>query len=156
MGLPGDSQETIKETIEFAKEVNPHTLQVSLAAPYPGTFLYERALDEGWLNDANADLVNKDGLQIAPLSYPGLTHTEIFVSVEIFYRRFYFRPSKIAAIVREMTLSPEMMRRRLREGAEFSASCASAERSRTETSCRHAGRFRPRRRGQPGCGGLRA
>jgi len=81
-----------------------------------------------------------------------MTHTEIFDSVEIFYRRFYFRPSKIAAIVGEMTLSPEMMRRRLREGAEFSASCASAERSRTETSCRHAGRFRPRRRGQPGCG----
>ncbi len=30
MGLPGETRETIKETIEFAKEVNPHTLQVSL------------------------------------------------------------------------------------------------------------------------------
>src|SRR5271156_5019536 len=43
MGLPGETQETIRETIAFAKEVNPHTLQVSLAAPYPGTHLYKQA-----------------------------------------------------------------------------------------------------------------
>ena len=119
MGLPGETQETIKETIEFAKEVNPHTLQVSLAAPYPGTFLYKQALEKGWLDDANADLVNESGVQIAPLSYPGLSHTEIFNSVETFYRSFYFRPSKIAAIVGEMAVSPDMMKRRLREGVEF-------------------------------------
>ena len=53
LGLPGETKETIKETIEFAKEVNPHTLQVSLAAPYPGTFLYKQALENGWLDDAN-------------------------------------------------------------------------------------------------------
>src|ERR1700743_397998 len=71
MGLPGETQETIKETIEFAKEVNPQTLQVSLAAPYPGTFLYKQALEKGWLDDANGDLVNEDGRQIASLNYPG-------------------------------------------------------------------------------------
>ena len=119
MGLPGETQETIKETIAFAKEVNPHTLQVSLAAPYPGTFLYKQALEKGWLDDANADLVNDSGVQLAPLSYPGLSHTEIFNSVETFYRSFYLRPSKIAAIVGEMALSPDMMKRRLREGVEF-------------------------------------
>ena len=37
LGLPGETRETIEETINFAKEINPHTLQVSLAAPYPGT-----------------------------------------------------------------------------------------------------------------------
>ncbi len=65
MGLPGETKETIKETIEFAKEVNPHTLQVSLAAPYPGTFLYKQALEKGWLDDVGSDLVNEDGRQIA-------------------------------------------------------------------------------------------
>ena len=44
LGLPGESRETIQETIRFAKEVNPHTLQVSLAAPYPGTALYAQAM----------------------------------------------------------------------------------------------------------------
>src|SRR5215469_3175862 len=40
MGLPGETRETIEETIQYAREINPHTIQVSLAAPYPGTFLY--------------------------------------------------------------------------------------------------------------------
>ena len=119
LGLPGETRETIEETIRFATEINPHTIQVSLAAPYPGTYLYRQALDNGWLDGANADLVDAHGVQIAPLHYPHLSHTEIFDSVETFYRRFYFRSEKIASIVGEMVRSPQMMKRRLREGVEF-------------------------------------
>jgi len=119
LGLPGETRETIEETIRFATEINPHTIQVSLAAPYPGTFLYRQALENGWLDHANAELVDGHGVQLAPLHYPHLTHTEIFDAVETFYRRFYFRSSKIASIVGEMVKSPEMAKRRLREGIEF-------------------------------------
>ncbi len=119
MGLPGETKETIEETIRYAAEINPHTIQVSLAAPYPGTFLFNQATKNGWLDDAHAELVNDDGVQIAPLHYPHLSHTEIFDSVEQFYRRFYLRSGKIAAIVSEMIRSPQMMKRRLREGVEF-------------------------------------
>ncbi|MGH7106199.1 MAG: hopanoid biosynthesis associated radical SAM protein HpnJ [Acetobacteraceae bacterium] len=119
LGLPGETRETIEETIRFATEINPHTLQVSLAAPYPGTYLYRQALENGWLDAAHAELVNEHGIQIAPLSYAHLSHTEIFESVETFYKRFYFRTSKIASIVGEMAKSPEMAARRLREGVEF-------------------------------------
>ena len=48
VGLPGETKETIQQTIQFAKDVNPHTLQVSLPAAYPGTFLYDQAKKEGW------------------------------------------------------------------------------------------------------------
>src|SRR6266403_936921 len=119
LGLPGETKETIQETIRFATEINPHTIQVSLAAPYPGTYLHRQALENGWLDNSNAELVDAHGVQLAPLHYPHLSHTEIFDSVETFYRRFYFRRSKIASIVGEMVRSPEMMRRRLREGIEF-------------------------------------
>ncbi len=119
LGLPGESRETIQETITFAKEINPHTMQVSLAAPYPGTFLHKQATENGWLDAANAELIDENGVQIAPLHYPHLSHTEIFESVELFYRKFYFRAPKIASIVGEMVRSPQMMRRRLREGVEF-------------------------------------
>ncbi len=119
LGLPGESRETIRETIEFAKRINPHTIQVSLAAPYPGTFLYNQALQNGWLDAANAELVDEHGIQIAPLHYPGLSHDEIFNSLEVFYKEFYFRPGKIASIVGEMLRSSQMMKRRLREGVEF-------------------------------------
>jgi hopanoid biosynthesis associated radical SAM protein HpnJ len=119
VGLPGENQDTLKETIEFAKEINPHTIQVSLAAPYPGTFLYNQAVKEGWLDVEHAELIDEHGVQIAPLHYPHLSHTEIFNSVETIYRKFYFRPSKIMSILNEMIRSPEMMKRRLREGVEF-------------------------------------
>ena len=119
LGLPGETKETIQQTIAFAKEINPHTLQVSLAAPYPGTFLHKQALENGWLDADHAELIDETGIQIAPLNYPHLSHSEIFDSVEMFYRKFYFRAPKIAAIVGEMVRSPTMMKRRLREGVEF-------------------------------------
>ncbi len=119
LGLPGETKETIEETIRFAQEVNPHTMQVSLAAPYPGTFLYKQAVENNWLDVEHAELIDDHGIQIAPLSYPHLSHTEMFDSVETFYRRFYFRAPKIASIVGEMVRSPQMMKRRLREGVEF-------------------------------------
>jgi len=119
LGLPGETKETIEETIRFATEINPHTIQVSLAAPYPGTFLFDQAVKEGWLDAEHAELVDEHGVQVAPLHYPHLSHSEIFDSVESFYRRFYFRSGKIASIVGEMVKSPQMMKRRLREGVEF-------------------------------------
>jgi len=120
LGLPGETAATIEKTIQFAKEINPHTIQVSLAAPYPGTALYKQAVAEGWLRESDAQhLVNDQGVQLAAISYPHLSKEEIFHSMEVFYKRFYFRPSKIWEIVREMLTSWEMTRRRLREGAEF-------------------------------------
>ena len=58
-------------------------------------------------------------MQIAPLHYPNLSHGEIFRALETMYKRFYFRPAKIASLLREMVTSPEMMKRRLLEGKEF-------------------------------------
>jgi hopanoid biosynthesis associated radical SAM protein HpnJ len=121
IGLPGETRETIQETIRFAREVNPHTIQVSVAAPYPGTELYRQAIQNGWLpaDDEGATLVSGNGTQLAALSYPDLGHTEILDSVDALYKRFYFRASKIAEMSAEMIRSPQMAARRLREGREF-------------------------------------
>jgi radical SAM superfamily enzyme YgiQ (UPF0313 family) len=120
LGLPGETHETIEKTIEYAKEINPHTIQVSLAAPYPGTTLHKQAIENGWLKENKViNLVSSTGVQLAAISYPHLSSEEIYHSVEEFYKRFYFRPSKIWEILREMLVSWEMMKRRLQEGVEF-------------------------------------
>ena len=120
LGLPGETVETIEKTINFAKEINPHTIQVSLAAPYPGTTMYRQALDNGWLQETEtSNLVNNKGVQLAAISYPHLSKEQIYHSTEEFYKRFYFRPSKIWEIDREMLTSREKTKRRLREGIEF-------------------------------------
>jgi len=117
VGLPGETKETIEETIRFAREINPHTIQVSLAAAYPGTHLHRQAQENGWLRDAH--LITDTGVQVSSLEYPNLSHEEIFRAVERFYKRFYFRPAKIGEITFEMMKSWDMTKRRLREGAEF-------------------------------------
>jgi len=120
VGLPGETRETIEETIRFAQEINPHTIQVSLAAAYPGTYLYDQARENGWMREtADSELVAGNGLQISSLEYPDLSHEEIFNALATFYKRFYFRPRKIGEITWEMLHSWEMTKRRLREGVEF-------------------------------------
>ena len=119
IGLPNETQETIEETIRFACEVNPHTIQVSIAAPYPGTELYRQAQENGWFT--NQALVASSGIQLSTLEYPNLSTSEIEDGVERMYRRFYFRPQAIIPIVKEMLGDPQMLVRRLREGREFFA-----------------------------------
>ena len=118
LGLPGETQETIRQTVEFAKELDVFSIQVSLAAPYPGTELYRQALENGWFG-RETQLVSGSGTQTAALEYDGLSREEIFGWVEKFYRAYYFRPRPIARIVRTMLTDWQEMKRRLREGAEF-------------------------------------
>ncbi|HUI71608.1 MAG TPA: hopanoid biosynthesis associated radical SAM protein HpnJ, partial [Spirochaetia bacterium] len=102
IGLPGETHDTIEETIRFAKAINPHTIQVSLAAVYPGTSLHRQAVENGWLRNDGQQLVAENGFQVSSLQYPHLPHEEIFKALETFYKRFYFRPRKIAEITFEM------------------------------------------------------
>ncbi|MCG8548735.1 MAG: hopanoid biosynthesis associated radical SAM protein HpnJ [Alphaproteobacteria bacterium] len=120
VGLPGETKETIEESIRYAQELNPKTIQVSLPAAYPGTFLYNQAIENGWLvADPSDDLVNEDGVQNSLISYDHLTDEEIFEAVETFYKRFYFRPGKMAALFYDMLRDWQVMKRQLREGVEF-------------------------------------
>src|SRR5262249_50976711 len=116
---PGETPDPTRETVRYACEIEPDTIQVSLAAPYPGTELYRQAQEQGWLAIQSGELVDTHGVQVAALNYPGLSQGEIFDSVEAFYRRFYFRPRKMVAMAGAMLRAPAIMRRRLREGVEF-------------------------------------
>jgi radical SAM superfamily enzyme YgiQ (UPF0313 family) len=117
LGLPGETRQTMQQTMEYARELDVDTIQVSLAAPYPGTELYARALANGWLRQE--DLVDEHGLQEASLEYPDLSRDEIFEAVGTFYRSFYMRPRPILRIMGEMARDRGEAQRRLREGAEF-------------------------------------
>ncbi len=49
IGLPGENRERALRSIDFAIGLNTHTLQFAIATPYPGTALYRRAQENGWL-----------------------------------------------------------------------------------------------------------
>jgi len=125
LGLPVETRETMEQTIRFAQDLDVFSIQVSLAAPYPGTELYEMAKMNHWFAKSNkTDIVHGDGFQQSALEYPDLTKEEIFEAVEKFYRRYYFRPKPILRIIATMLKDSRVMARRLREGYEFFTSMA--------------------------------
>ena len=123
LGLPVETKESIENTIRFAQELDVFSLQVSLAAPYPGTELYEMAKQNGWFAKRDkrdkSDILHTDGLQQSTLEYPGLNRDEIFEEVERFYRSYYLRPKPILRIIKTMLEDKDVCVRRLREGYEF-------------------------------------
>ena len=125
LGLPVETRETIEQTIRFAQELDVFSIQVSLAAPYPGTELFEQARLNGWfVKKDKTDLVEQDGFQQSALEYPGLSKDEIFEEVERFYRAYYLRPKPILRIIKTMLEDKDVCVRRLREGYEFFKSMA--------------------------------
>ncbi|HHT9152322.1 MAG TPA: radical SAM protein, partial [Candidatus Hypogeohydataceae bacterium YC40] len=119
LGLPEETKETIEESIRFAREVNPDTIQVSLASPYPGTRFYEMCRERGYLVEEN--LVMDRGYQNCCVRYPKLSHEEIFQAVERFYKKFYYRPGFIIRTLKKILFNKEERKRILREGEEFKA-----------------------------------
>ncbi|MFQ5666235.1 MAG: hopanoid biosynthesis associated radical SAM protein HpnJ [Candidatus Binatia bacterium] len=117
VGLPGETRETIEESIRFAREMNPETVQVSLASPYPGTHFYEYVKAHNFLVQ---DVYNdKAGYQQCTVSYPAVSAEEIFDAVERFYRKYYFRPKYFFKAAKKMVRSPDERKRMLREAGEF-------------------------------------
>jgi len=99
-GLPGETKETIAQTMKLARKLNPDTIQCSIALPYPGTEFYEIAKRDGTLSVDN--WIDFDGELCGVIKYPGLTKEIIRDSVGQMYRQYYIRPryiiSRILAI----------------------------------------------------------
>jgi radical SAM superfamily enzyme YgiQ (UPF0313 family) len=117
LGLPIESRETIENTIRFAQELDPYTIQVSIAAPFAGTELYRQAIQNGWLE--NGYFCYDSGIQTASLRYSDLSFGQIEEAVAKMYRRFYFRMKPLLRMLLEMSTGRRVLIRRLREGKEF-------------------------------------
>jgi len=119
MGLPGETRETIQETIEYAKVLDLNSIQASLASPYPGTEFYRLCQEQGWL--ASKDFIDETGHQQCVINYPHLSNAEIFASVEKFYNKFYFRPKYIARSIGRMIVDSDERKKLLKDGKQYLA-----------------------------------
>jgi len=70
IGVPGDTEQSIRKTIELNKILKPNHLQLSVFQPFPGTPLYEKCMEEGLIpeGEATAVLLNQPRLQLPGLS----------------------------------------------------------------------------------------
>ncbi|MCD6590357.1 MAG: radical SAM protein [Candidatus Aenigmarchaeota archaeon] len=107
LGLPGDTKETIGETIEFAKELNPDTAQFYPLMVYPGTEAYEWAKRNGYLmTEDYSKWLTKDGLHTTTVSRPDLSAEELVKACDRARKEFYMRPRYIAGKFMQSVLHP--------------------------------------------------
>jgi hopanoid biosynthesis associated radical SAM protein HpnJ len=118
LGLPGETRATIRNTINFAKELDVETIQVSVAHAYPGTELYDYAVKNGFMVAENK-MVDEGGHQLAHIEYPGLPAAEILEQVHRFYDEYYFRPKAVFRILRKAAFDAGDRKRLYREAKSF-------------------------------------
>ena len=117
LGLPGETRETIQNTIAFAKELDVETIQVSVAHAYPGTELFDFAVKNNFM--VNGKMVDEGGHQLAHIEYPGLPADEILHSVHRFYDEYYFRPKAVFRILRKAVFDSGDRKRLYKEARTF-------------------------------------
>jgi hopanoid biosynthesis associated radical SAM protein HpnJ len=117
LGLPGETPETINNTIAFAKELDVETIQVSVAHAYPGTELFDFAVKNDFM--VKGSMVDAGGHQLAHIEYPGLPADEILHSVHRFYDEYYFRPKAVFRILRKSMFNANDRKRLYKEAKTF-------------------------------------
>jgi len=117
LGLPGETHQTIRNTINFAKELDVETIQVSVAHAYPGTELHELVVKNGFLADTR--MVDEGGHQMVHIQYPGLPADDVMEMVHRFYDEYYFRPKAVYRILRKAAFDSNDRKRLYKEAKQF-------------------------------------
>jgi anaerobic magnesium-protoporphyrin IX monomethyl ester cyclase len=94
IGLPGETEETMDDTIRFAIELDPVVANFSMATPFPGTEMSRIVKEKGRLlvNDYD-DFAFFEGRAIFEMD--GMTAELVERKWKEAYRRFYLRPSRV-------------------------------------------------------------
>ncbi|MFQ6113745.1 MAG: B12-binding domain-containing radical SAM protein [bacterium] len=92
LGEPSETEEEIKETIDYAKFINPATAQFSILTPYPGTEVWSQLKDRLIIRDWD----KFDGLH-AVFHGEHLKAPEIEALCRKAYINFYLRPKRIVS-----------------------------------------------------------
>ena len=90
IGSPGETVETIKETIDFAIELKPDIAIFNITTPYPGTQMFDWAKKNNYLLTENW---SEYDLSKPIMELPNLSKEKIQEYYRIAYKKFYFRPS---------------------------------------------------------------
>ncbi|MCX5696559.1 MAG: radical SAM protein [Candidatus Omnitrophica bacterium] len=95
IGLPGETETSAKETIDFALSLGLTTAQFSGAVPFPGTAFFRECKDMGWLVTEDWSRWLDNGEQHGVVGYPQFSQERINYYVDLGLKKFYFRPQYI-------------------------------------------------------------
>ncbi|MFA5156663.1 MAG: radical SAM protein [Candidatus Omnitrophota bacterium] len=89
-GLPGETRQSIKMSIELAKELDLDLVTFNTATPHPGTDFFTYLEGNGFLRSNDWSQYDTNGLPV--FDYPGLSASAMYDQAMAAYRKFYLRP----------------------------------------------------------------
>jgi len=107
MGNPKDTPRTMRETLVFAKRLNPDSAQFYPLFVYPGTKAYGWAKKAGYLETEDyTKWIDKKGAHRCVVGAEGMSPSGLTRFCEKAYYEFYFRPRYILMKLRQLFLNP--------------------------------------------------
>ncbi len=119
-GLPGETKETLGETLELAKRLNPDTVQFYPVMVYPGTEAYLWYNERGLINTSDfRKWITPQGLHNTVIRTEALSSEELVRFCDDARREFYLRPRYILYKLRQMFTHPHEIPRTLKAARTF-------------------------------------
>ncbi|PIE59430.1 MAG: B12-binding domain-containing radical SAM protein [Desulfobulbus propionicus] len=119
-GLPGETRQTMDETLKLALELNPDTAQFYPVMVYPGTEAYQWYHDKGLINtDDFRQWVTPSGQHNTVIRAEDITSEELVRFCDEARRRFYLRPRYIAYKALQLLRHPQEIRRTVKSARTF-------------------------------------
>jgi radical SAM superfamily enzyme YgiQ (UPF0313 family) len=107
IGNPGETRETIRESLRWAREMSCDSMQFYPLFVYPGTVAFERAKKEGYLTTGDySQWVTAEGFHNCVVQLPGLHSEEIVRICDRALRNYHFSPSYLWMKFRQAVRAP--------------------------------------------------
>jgi len=107
LGNNGETHETIRKTVEWAKKLSPDTAQFFPLMVYPGTEAYKWAESNGFLTTTKWDeWLTAEGTHNTILNTDKLSGKELVEACDWARKEFYMRPEYIASRIKLMFTQP--------------------------------------------------
>jgi len=117
IGLPTETEATIRQTIEFAKRLPLDIALFHVAAPYPGTPFFFEVVKEGWFRPGTRwEQVDMDRGTV--LDYPGLPAERLLYWQKRAFREWALRPGPVLTYLRMLLSDASTFRSALDVGLQ--------------------------------------
>jgi radical SAM superfamily enzyme YgiQ (UPF0313 family) len=117
IGLPGETAETIRQTIDFAKSLPLELALFHIAAPYPGTPFFFDVINNGWFKPGTRwEEVDMDKGTV--LQYENLSAEELMYWQKRAFREWALRPGPALTYLKMLVSDTRTFKRALRVGLE--------------------------------------
>jgi len=119
-GNPGETRESMKNTLQLALELNPDTAQFYPMMVYPGTRAYSWAKENDYLiTEDYSRWLSPEGFHECVISTPEISNRELVDFCRRARKEFYLRPSYVLGKLTQMVRQPREIRRILKAAGTF-------------------------------------